>query len=160
MNRHNPAVSNLPPDFPQAACRGNHELFDLQAVGEAREDVDTRQRAAANICWSGQCPHLAECNDWAITSHFDAQNIVGPVLGGMTSTERNRYRRKNNIPTPPVVTILDLYEISTPNSRAPGVDCGHIRDVDSDGRHIRCRECDRERHQRRRDDLVAERRTA
>jgi hypothetical protein len=150
MNKHNPAVSNLPPDFPQAACRGKHELFELQNTGEPRETVDARHREAAAICWSGQCPHLAECNDWAITSHYDPRNIVGPVLGGMTSTERNRYRRLNNIPTPEVVTILDLYEISTPNSRAPGVDCGHIRDVDSDGRHIRCRECDRERHQRRR----------
>jgi hypothetical protein len=157
MNRHNPAISNLPPDFPQAACRGDHDPFDLQDVGEPRRDVDARHQDAIAIC--GRCPHLAECREWAINSHFDARNIVGPVLGGMTSTERNRYRRKNGIPTPEIVTVLDLYELVTPNPRTPGVDCGHIRDVDSDGRHMRCRECDRERYQQNRLDRE-ERRTA
>jgi hypothetical protein len=161
MSNNNHAISALPPDFPQAACKADDDrasLFDPQADGEFRSLADMRHREAITLCHL--CPHQAQCRIWAINNHHDPYHVIGPVLGGMTTLQRRKYRQRHDLSNPRRMTILDLYELIRPAARPDAVVCDHPRDLDISGYLLRCRVCDQAGQRRRRAQRVEERRTA
>jgi len=130
-------VSALPPKFDRAACRANPELFDPIGDREDRDDADERQEKARALCQT--CPAREQCFTWAIESHHDPRNIVGPVLGGYTSGQRWTYRTRNKIPNPPRINVADLYSIVFTGARQSDDHDGMLCTCST---LFRCRPCD------------------
>lgn len=73
------------PMLPDAACRGQHELFDPPSRDESRFDAAERHEIATDIC--RQCPVLAECRAWASRTR-PARRPGGVIAGSINPPSR------------------------------------------------------------------------
>ena len=67
------------PRLPDAACIGQHHLFDPATDGEPTAEAHRRHRLASQLC--EECPVLTECRQWA-----DDQKAYPGVLAGRVPT--------------------------------------------------------------------------
>ena len=67
------------PEMPNAACVGQHALFDEVSHDESALDVDMRHARALVNCQL-QCPALADCRSW-FAALRPSQKPPGVVAG-------------------------------------------------------------------------------
>lgn len=94
------------PALPNAACRGQSELFDPANPGEDELHVARRHAIAVDIC--ATCPVLQRCRAWVDTLPPNAR--PAGVIAGQTPPPHNRRRTiMDETPTPgrPRVDLSD-----------------------------------------------------
>lgn len=74
------------PRLEDAACIGQHHLFDPATEAEPTAVADRRHRLAADLC--SNCPALAECRRWA----DDQKSYPGVLAGRVPTPPRPRGR--------------------------------------------------------------------